>query len=188
MKQKIVVVFFIVMSVGLTVFQVLKTEEDAVEVVGVLRDIPAGTIVTERDVGTMYVLDSPPSGSVRNTAEFLGKVSVVALKQGVVAMPEYFEEPSLDEMPAGYSQTAMKLSPDSAMCFTSELDSEVDVYFVGSKGEIERLGEVTIKEFYDHKMNQEDVLVYVVVVGKTSIVQKIVKNRSLGRLELVKSK
>ncbi len=188
MKQKIVVIFFIVMSVGLTIFQMLKTEEDAIEVVGMLRDMDAGTIVTERDVGTLYVLDSPPAGSVERAEDIVGKVAIVSLKHDVVAMPEYFDEPVIDEVPVGYSKTAMKLSPDSAICFTSDLNSVVDVYFVGDKGETERLGEVEIKAFYDHKMNQEDVFMYAVVVGKTSVVRKIIKNRALGRLELLKTK
>ncbi len=187
MKQKLIIVFLIVMSVGLTVFQLVESGQKGVDVVCVMRDVKEGQVIEKEDVGILKSLDSLPKGALKNPDKLIGKVAVVSLSKGTVAMESYFEEVVEEDLQKGESKTAIRLTPDTAICFTSEIDSSVQVYFVGDKGELQKLGDVVLKQFYDQQMEQNDLLMYVVVEGKKSVIDKIVQKRALGRLELVKS-
>ncbi len=181
------IVFLILLSIGLTVFQVVNNNQREFAVIEVFRDIKQGEVIEQGDLGLVYRLEKAPLGAVQKTEDAIGKVALVDLSKGTLAMSSYFEMPVQSDVPKGYAKTAIKLLPEEAICFTSDLESDVDVYFVSDGGSVEVLGEVVVKQFYDQKIETDDLLMYVVVVGKKSVVTDIVQKRALGRIELVKT-
>lgn len=182
----------VLLSVGLTVFQVFfKSQEQLVEDFGAARDIKAGEVIGSESVTRIKIHPSNRiggNGRVAGMEDLIGKKATVDIPGGAILSRTYFEEPVLaEQLKKGRALTAVKLMPDHAICWVAEIGSFVDIYFISDSGETERLGEVELKKVYDQKLSAEDLLLFAVVEGSESVIEKIMQRRAAGRLEIIKT-
>lgn len=188
-RQKVMVAVLLLISGVLTVIQMNRTGAETTATWGVIRDVPKGQIVTEEDIGAISVLpDHRLTGVVQSEEEVIGKRAAVDLREGMIACESLFEQPERYQVRKGSAMTAIKLLPDSAICWICEEGQQVDVYFVDDGGRSENLGEVTIRGAFDQMMSDQELFFFVVVEGRTGVIERIVASRTMGRLEIVKKK
>lgn len=186
-KNKIIILALLVSSVLFSYLQWnTREEEPLINVIGATKDILQGEQITKDhlDVIAIHPRNNLDSYST-NTEDFIGKKSKTDIPKGAMLSTHYFFDREVDVVPEGKALTAIRLLPDSAICWMTKPDSLVDVYFVDSKGEVEVLGKVRLIHVYDQNMSADDMLFYAVVEGSEAIVSKIVQKRTMGRLELV---
>lgn len=165
-----------------------KEEIPSERVIGASVDIKRGEIITrdhltEVEIDLKNVIDSYS----KSPEDFLGKTAYVDIPKGALLSKSYFFDHKLREVPKGRALTAIKLLPDSAICWITEPESILDVYFIDREGGVEVLGKVKLIHVYDQNMSSEDMLFYAVVEGSESVICKIVQKRALGRIEVVKT-
>lgn len=188
-KNKIVILGLLVSSVIFSYLQWnARAEEPSVKVIGAVKDISQGERITKDHLA---LIDIHPRNKIESYSAdpevFLDKRSGTDIPKGAILSKCYFAAQQVDEVPEGKALTAIRLLPDSAICWIAKPDSVVDVYFVDSKGEMEVLGKVRLIEVYDQNMSSEEMLFYAVVEGDEDIIAKIVRKRAMGRLELVRT-
>lgn len=188
-KNKIIIIGLLVCSVILSFLQLsTKAEIPSVKVIGAKMDIKRGETIaqehlTEIEIDERHRIDSYSL----SLDDYVGKVSDVDIPKGALLSTSYLRTQTWKDVPKGRALTAIKLMPDSAICWTPETESILDVYFVDPEGELEVLGKVRLLQVYDQNMGAEDMLFYAVVEGSENVIAKIVQKRALGRIEVVKT-
>lgn len=118
-----------------------------------------------------------------------GLTAVTDLSKGDILQHSMVRELGQFEVADGESMTSIRMLPDHALCWKFDLKEKVEVVFVPDISElsVKKLGKVEIRGFYDQRMENEDALTYVLVSGRRSVIENIVKHRSLGRMEFLKN-
>lgn len=187
---KYVFIFVLLLiSIGLTWVQLFSNDEEMSEVWLLARDVKKGEVVKASDfyVGKMKA-SSYPVDCVQILTEVEGKTARVDLGMHMIATFNLFGEGNRYEPEKGNALTAIKMLPDSAICWTSELGERLDVYFVEDKQPAEKLGSVIVRGKMDQRMGEDELYTFMVVEGNQKTVLKIVEKRANGRIEIVKQR
>lgn len=190
MKRRIAVAVLLIVSALLTCFQLIGENQEETEfAVSIISDIKAGERITTAHLGMIpmpskYLVENRP----RSVEEAAGRYARVDIAGGTLVTDAFLSADDPYKIQRGRALTAIRLLPDSAICWITEIGQAVDVYFVDDLGKSAILGEVVVKKNFDPRMNEEDTLQYVVVEGDEAVVRKIVEKRAVGRLEIVKKK
>lgn len=185
-------VFIIVLllaSIGLTWVQLVSDDEDMSEVWLLARDVKRGDVVKATDFHLGRIkASSYPGDCVKNLQEVEGKIARVDLGIHMIATKNLFGEVNHYQPEKGNALTAIRMLPDSAICWTSELGEHLDVYFVEDKQPAEKLGSVIVRGKMDQRMGEDELYTFMVVEGNQKTVLKIVEKRANGRIEIVKQR
>lgn len=175
------------LSAALTIWQLSQKSEVVTESALVFaRDVARGEVLQASDFVEIQVLpDTCVEGMLTSAQEAAGAYVLLDLPRGVVAIEDFFEHSLEPEIEKGYAMTAIKMSPDSAICWTSEAGSILSVCFVDDEGALTELGEVKLLDIFDQRLGKDDVPVFAVVTGKKTVIEQIVQRRTLGRLEVL---
>lgn len=176
-------------SIGFTWMQLSSDEKDMVEVLMLARDIGKGEILAQKDFYLGKILRSSyPADMLLHTSEAEGKAALVNMSAHTLASKSMFGEPPRYEPKNGNALTSIKLLPDSAICWTSEIGEVVDVYYIEDKLEAEKLGSVIVKGKLDQRMGDDELYMFMIVEGSKKTVLDIVEKRANGRIEIVKQR
>lgn len=178
------------LSLGLTVVQLgQKDELETASALVLSRNMLQGEVVEASDiVEKSFLPENLPDNRLGSADEVIGKQLTVDVSAGSILLNSFFVEQFDFTVEAGHALTAVRLLPDTAICWTQEVDAEVEVCFVDSEGEMERLGKVVIRGVFDKQMGEDEALMFAVIEGKNNVVDRIISLREKGRIEFVKRK
>lgn len=185
----IVITILLLTSIGITWMQLSSREEKMTDVWMLARDIKKGEMVQQSDFYMGRIRSSSyPLDLLQTVAEVEGMVALVDLRAHSLAAKNVFGEIPRYEPKKGNALTAIKMLPDSAICWTTEMGESVDVYFVEDKEPVEKLGSVIVKGKLDQRMGENELYTFMVVEGSKQTILEIVEKRTNGRIEIVKQR
>lgn len=191
MRKLFLVAAVLLVGLLLTAMEVkwIQNEKNTelIQVVGVINPLDAGEIL-ERGNLTMYelLLNQYHDGYYRDYESVVGKTALVDFTEKTLIYDGILKEEAYDVPRPGNSLTALKLDPESALCWSLDIGEPILAVYVGDDGGYNQLGNVTVKGLFDNYMESDGVPTFVLVEGQNKTVENIIRYRSLGRIELIK--
>lgn len=186
MKRYVVAVALMVISIALSLMHGSKGEAVAkVPVRFAMRDIPMGESITEEQIRWKAIdPDLLPPDSDWNVEE--GYVAAHPIAANTIIHRGLLRRAEEDVPKQGYARTALRLTPEQALCWKLRLDEEIDLLFVDEEGKLSPIGKATVKGWFDQQMKESESSTYLLIEAKESIALEIIKKRDLGRIEIMK--
>ncbi len=189
-NRKIIIGFLIAFSAVITFLQLSQRPEvETVRALAFARDVAKGERIAVSDFVEINIL---PQNTVDNMIidanRIAGTRAALNLPSGMIVVADFFETSDDFQPEEGNSMTAIKMLPDSAICWTTKSGSVVSVCFVDDKGEMTMLGEVKLLGVYDQRLGNDETPMFAVVEGKRNVIDQIIQRRALGRLEFLLKK
>jgi len=197
MKKIITILALIILSFSLTYYQIetikKETLQDYKKVFVANKSIEEGDIILESDIKEATINSKWMSKDYFNDeSEIVGKIAVTNMTDNCVITKgsvANFEEP-LQLSSKANAITTLKVAPEEALCWESELGEILDLYFVNEAQECRYLGKIILKDRYDINLKQTSekyMTNYLLIEADQEIVNEIVAFREAGRFEIIKS-
>ena len=191
MKKIVTVAAVLLMGLLLTAMEVswIQNEKnrEMVGVIGVIKPVQAGEIL---ESGNLKEYELPKNhfhdGYYQSLDAVAGKTVMIDLAEKTLIFEGLLRESAYNVPLDGNGMTALKLEPESALCWTLDIGESVQVVQAGDDGSYKDLGTVLVKGLFDNYMEAHNVPAYVLVEGEIQIISKIIQLRETGRIELIK--
>lgn len=203
MKQILMIVCLIIGSLVLTGYEVnqinLAKQEEKVDVFVSSHALTSGSQIEEKDIVTIQVDKSLMSEHlITDKTALLGLTVKVDLPEKTLLNQAFFTERTHYEPSPEHAITTLKLNAEEAMCWRLEKGEQVSLIYVDLNFKDLILGEITIKGIFNENMVERHDMdkggisetgllpSFVVIEGKTSVINNVIALRGNGRFELVK--
>lgn len=195
MKKTFAIIGIIAMGCLLTFYQIQAIESakkiDGLWLVKANVAMPIGHEITARDLAVTWVQkDLFSDDYYHDVDQLIGKTLSAGLSKNTLLTSAFVKEVGRYQPGSGHAITALKFTPEEALCWALEIGEEVMVVQVieldNGHSKIIDLGAVEIKGIYDHYLDSGKVPTFVLVEGKGAVIKKIIEGRDAGRIELMK--
>ncbi len=200
MKHILIIISLIIGSLVLTGYEVNQInhakQEDKIDVFVTSHALTAGTMIEEKDIDSIKIDHSLMSEHlITDKSALIGMTIKVDLPEKTILNRAFFTERTQYEPSPENALTTLKLNAEEAMCWRIEKGEQVSLMYIDLNFEGLLLGEIIIKGvFYENMVERQDtgknetalLPSFVVIEGKSSVIDKVVELRGNGRFEIVK--
>lgn len=200
MKHILIIISLIIGSLVLTGYEVNQInhakQEDKIDVFVTSHALTAGTLIEEKDIDSIKIDHSLMSEHlITDKSALIGMTIKVDLPEKTILNRAFFTERTQYEPSPENALTTLKLNAEEAMCWRIEKGEQVSLMYIDLNFEGLLLGEIIIKGvFYENMVERQDtgknetalLPSFVVIEGKSSVIDKVVELRGNGRFEIVK--
>lgn len=200
MKHILIIISLIIGSLVLTGYEVNQInhakQEDKIDVFVTSHALTAGTMIEEKDIDSIKIDHSLMSEHlISDKSALIGMTIKVDLPEKTILNRAFFTERTQYEPSPENALTTLKLNAEEAMCWRIEKGEQVSLMYIDLNFEGLLLGEIIIKGvFYENMVERQDpgknetalLPSFVVIEGKSSVIDKVVELRGNGRFEIVK--
>lgn len=200
MKHILIIVCLIIGSLVLTGYEVnqinLAKQDEKVDVFVTAHVLTAGTQIEEKDIDSIKMDKALMNEHmIIDKAAIIGMTIKLDLPEKTLLNQAFFTEKTHYEPSPEHAMTTLKLNAEEAMCWRLEKGERVSLMYIDLNFEGLLLGEIIVKgifnenmvERHDEDKNETGLLPsYVVIEGKSTVINKVVELRGNGRFELVK--
>lgn len=200
MKHILIIISLIIGSLVLTGYEVNQInhakQEDKIDVFVTSHALTAGTMIEEKDIDSIKIDHSLMSEHlITDKSALIGMTIKVDLPEKTILNRAFFTERTQYEPSPENALTTLKLNAEEAMCWRIEKGEQVSLMYIDLNFEGLLLGEIIIKGvFYENMVERQDpgknetalLPSFVIIEGKSSVIDKVVELRGNGRFEIVK--
>jgi hypothetical protein len=191
-KKMVVIVTFALLSLAVTQYQIQKINRETLQTYEAVyiyaKDLDAGTVLSEEDIVIGKINTQWDSEAyVKEASTAIGKqLSTDVKKNALISIGSLAEVKEAMQPANGFALTAVKLTPETAVCWAFEAGDTLALYWVDDDAVATLIGNVFIKSIVSESGASKSAPVYAIVEADEVIVTKIVAMRDEGRFELVR--
>ncbi len=195
--KKIIIIILLLLCGGLiTGFEIKQINvaqmDTRVPIVILKETLEVGSVLS---TDNLEIINVDEALAVENTFykvdDVVGKTLAIALTKGTILSTSMITEQTFFTPSKGHALTALKLSPESIMCWEVNNGEVVELVHVSLDGELRHIGKVVVKGYYDQEMvsdsNYTSLPLFILVEGERHIIDEIIRSRDNGRIEVTKS-
>lgn len=186
MKRYIAAVALMILSIAIGLVQGSRTEKNpGIPVLVASRGFEAGEAITEDRLEWRQITpDSSPEGAIREWSE--GYVAAYPIAANSIMHVGLVRRAEDDVPERGHARTALRLTPDQALCWKLQRNEAVDVVFVDEGNRLSSIGKAVVVGWFDQQMKENENGTFLLLEAPEATVFEIVQKRDLGRIEIVK--
>jgi len=197
MKKIIIIILLLLcggLITGFEIKQIKAAQMDVSVPIVVLKEtLEVGTVLSFENLEIKEIHEAlAVEDTVRLIDDVIGKTLAIGLTKGTILSKSMITEQTFLTPAKGHSITALKLNPEAIMCWEVTGGEVVDLIHVSLEGQLRRIGQVIVKGYYDQEMSQKNnfssVPVFVLIEGKSHVIDEIIRSRDHGRIEVTKSR
>jgi len=193
MKKYAVIFALLISGILITLLEVRSIqsarEDQHLQTVVLTNAVEVGQELKLEDLTLQKVpQDLVPLRAYDDVSEVIGKTISIGMPGKTIITMDLLDENRYFMPSKGQSITAIRFNPEEVMCWEVNNGEAVEIIHIDTQGNLKALGNVIVKEFYDQNQSTELAIpTYMLVEGKSSVIEGIIRARGNGRLEAVKN-